>query len=217
MDTVFDARLQHPFCMIVSGPSMSGKTNFVTSLIEKALALIYPPPETITWFYGEETENINYLKRLFHGKINAVKGMPDSFDQYINPKLNNLIIIDDLMQESSDNPNVANLFTRQCHHKNTSVILVMQDLFYNGTRRKTLMRNAHYLVLFSSPLDRSSVYAVANKVMPKRSQIFLNIFEVATEKPNGYLFIDGRQTTPNDARLRTDIFKPYQRVFVPKP
>ena len=30
---IFDARIKHPFRMIVAGPSMSGKTVFVTELI----------------------------------------------------------------------------------------------------------------------------------------------------------------------------------------
>lgn len=213
MQSTFDARIKHPFCMIVTGPSMSGKTHFVVNLIQNS-QLIHPPPNNIVWFYGIDTYDTRSNLRGDH--IRFVRGIPESFDEYLDSDklINTLFIFDDLMQESVNNKTLSNLFTRQSHHMNVSVILMLQDVFYTGTERKTFFRNAQYLVLFSSPLDRSGIYAIAHKIMPKRIRGFLNLFEMICERPYGYLFIDGRQSTPSDARLRTDIFKPYQRVFM---
>ena len=212
---IFDARIQSPFCLIVCGPSMSGKTFFVTELLKNSPDLINPPPDNITWFYGINTSGIQ-TNNLKYPHINFVEGLPESFDKYIDLEKQNLFIFDDLMIESVNDKNVTELFTRKSHHMNTSVILILQDIFYHGSERKTFIRNAQYLTLFSNPLDQSSIYAVANKIMPKRVAIFFKIFEAVTKRPHGYLFIDGRQTTPAYARLRTDIFKGYQRVFIPK-
>ena len=146
--------------------------------------------------------------------IRYVKSIPDNFEKYLGPQT--LFIFDDLMQEAANNKNLTKLFTKQSHHWNVSIVLILQDLYYSGSERKTFFRNAQYLVLFSSPLDKSTVYAVAHRIMPKRVQSFLKVFEMATHRPFGYLYIDGAQNTPTDARLRTDIFKPYQRVFIPQ-
>ena len=57
-----DPRWQHPFTCIVAGPTGCGKTTFVARLLRNASAMIDPPPERITWYYGEwqaAYENLN--------------------------------------------------------------------------------------------------------------------------------------------------------------
>ena len=215
ISSIFDARIKHPFCMVVVGPTASGKTSFVIKLLEHSKSLLSPTPDYVVWFYGIETKDLSKDKYLSSNNITAIRGLPDSFDKYIIPGKSNLLIIDDLMTEVVTNRNVTELITRQCHHKNTSVILLLQDFFYEGSQRKTFLRNAQYLVLFPTPLDMSSIYAIARKIMPKKVKTFLNIFERATKKPYSYLFIDGNVQSPPEAQLRTDIFKPYQKVFIP--
>ena len=216
METItkpFDARLKHPFCLLVCGSSMTGKTTFVLNLIDKSEELINPKPNKIIWFYGAETKATSKLRDY---DITTVRGIPDSFEKYLSSeKSNHLLVIDDLMTESVNNKKVTELITRQCHHRNASVILLLQDFFYEGTQRKTFLRNAHYLVLFPSPLDMSYIYGIANKIMPGKVKTFLNIFQTATREPYSYLFLDGKPETPPEARLRGDIFKPYQKVFIP--
>ena len=48
-----DPRWQHPFTCIVAGPTGSGKTTFVARLLRNASEMIDPPPERVTWYYGE--------------------------------------------------------------------------------------------------------------------------------------------------------------------
>lgn len=211
---IFDARIQHPFTMIVYGPSMSGKTLFTLELIRSEQELISGHFTKIIWFYGIETKQINNLSDI-DKRITPVKGLPESLEEY--REQNTLLVFDDLMQESANSKLITELITRKCHHQNTSVILIMQDLFYGGTQRKTFLRNTHYLTLFSNPLDRSGITAVASKIMPKQTQSFLQMYERATSGAHGYLFIDGRQTTPARARFRTDIFPPFQKVYVLSP
>ena len=213
MGAIFDARIQHPFLMVVCGSTQSGKTCFVLNLLNNADRLIHPPPENVVWFYGEETTTTRHLESLNNDKIIPVKGIPSSFEAYISKDHNNLFIFDDLMEEVGHDKNMTRLFTRQSHHRNISVILITQDLFYKGPERLTILRNAQYLVLFANPLDMSGTYAVASRIMPKKVPLFLNIFDVSTAPRHGYLFIDGKQNTPKEARFRTDIFKPYQKVY----
>ena len=47
-----DPRWQHPFTCTVAGPTGCGKTTFVARLLHNASAMIDPPPERITWYYG---------------------------------------------------------------------------------------------------------------------------------------------------------------------
>ena len=51
-----DARWKHPFTCVVAGPTGCGKSTFVTRMLRHAAAMIDPPPERITWCYGERQE-----------------------------------------------------------------------------------------------------------------------------------------------------------------
>ena len=53
---IMDARWKHPFTCIVAGPTGCGKSTFVTRMLRHAAAMIDPPPEQITWCYGEWQE-----------------------------------------------------------------------------------------------------------------------------------------------------------------
>lgn len=211
-ESFFDARFIHPFRLIISAPSSGGKSVFIQNLLRNSDRLISHKIDEIVWFYGQETEFIKNPSNYLNVKINFVEGIPDDFDEYLNPRNNSLFIFDDLMENL--NKEITKLFTKKSHHQNVSIILTLQDLFFKNPERPILLRNANYLVLFSNPLDLSGIYAIASRIAPKRVKNFLKMFEEAVSRNKyGYLLIDGSQTTPLQARFRTDIFKHYQTVY----
>lgn len=210
---VFDARIKTPFSLIVAGPSNCGKTTFVSRLIANENNIIDKPFDYILWFYGEKTEKNKYLKN--DDRIRFIHGLPDSFDSFISPSSNGLAVFDDLMMECSNNKLITQFFTRRSHHENISVIFITQNLFYEGKERKNFARNATYLTIFNSPLDQTIAYSLAPKLMPRKQKTFMEIYNHAVNKPHGYLFIDGHQSTPKNARFRSEIFGAFQRVLTP--
>ena len=135
---------------------------------------------------------------------------------FTKQKQHGVFIFDDSQSDVCDSQEIADLFTKKCHHENISTIVIFQNLFCEGKHRKTIYRNASYLILFNNPLDYTLAYSLARKIYPHKSGIFLDIFKNATRRPYTYLFIDGKVSTPEDARFRTDLFgKNFQRVFVP--
>lgn len=64
---------------------------------------------------------------------NLVQGVPDLSDDLkeINPKLNNVLVFDDLMSPAIDSPVLSKLFT-QGRYRNASVILLLQNMFPKG-------------------------------------------------------------------------------------
>ena len=116
-----DTRWQHPFTCIVAGPTGCGKTTFVARLLRNAAAMIDPPPERITWYYGEwqaPYENLDIPS------MRLEEGLPTSFD---SDGKRRLVVLDDIMAETDGR--VTNLFTKKSHHSNTSVIYLVQNLF----------------------------------------------------------------------------------------
>ena len=116
-----DTRWQHPFTCIVAGPTGCGKTTFVARMLRNAAAVIDPPPERITWYYGEWQAA---YENLVIPNMRLEEGLPTSFDS--DGKLG-LVVLDDLMAETDGR--VTNLFTKKSHHSNTSVIYLVQNLF----------------------------------------------------------------------------------------
>ena len=184
--------------------------------------------DEVVWFYGQDTDFVRALRRgensngcaatSFHGlRVRCVKGLPTSFDVYINAAKRQLFIVDDLMQSAGESSALTDLFCNKLQHVGLSVMLLLQNLFYRGRERVTLVRCAQYLVIFKNPMDKSIPLHLAQKLMPLRKAAFMDMFERATEKPHGYLFCDGKQDTPDYARFRTDLFdNGVQKVFVPR-
>lgn len=213
---VFDARIKSPFTCIVAGPPKSGKTQWVLTLLRLRERMIDKPVDKVFWFYGEDNATVRYLQTgAFSLPIYLEKGLPSSFEEYLDDTEHRLIIIDDLMMSAGSSDKVTDLFCNKVQHANVSVVLLMQNIFYHGKERTTLMRCASYLVLFKNPMDKSIPFFLATKLMPHNRKAFMDIFTKATTPAHGYLFCDGTQYTPDRARLRTDIFNSSvaQRVF----
>lgn len=205
---IFDGRLKTPFTCIVGGSPLSGKTTFVKQLLQHRHKLIDNDFDYLVWFYGQETPFIDELRnqRVVGLPTTVVHMLPPTFDGYLQSGKRGLIVIDDLMQSAGQSQLVTDLFCNKVQHSNVSVILLLQNLFYHGKERTTLLRCAHYMVVFRNPLDGSVPLYLAQKIMPLRRKLFMDMFDAATSLPFGYLFIDGRQTTPASARFRTNIF-----------
>jgi hypothetical protein len=63
--------------------------------------------------------------------------------------------------------------------------------------------NAHYLVLFKNPRDKSQIGVLSRQLqMPH----LLPAFEEATGRPYGYLMVDLSPQTPEELRLRSQLF-----------
>jgi hypothetical protein len=206
--------------MLCVGPPAAGKTHFIIQLLENMDRLVDKTFNYIYWFYGQYNHTVEQLEK-YSPILKTIQGIPDSLESYIHSKneitgeiQHGLLIFDDLMLAVSQNDEIEKI-AANCRHANISWVVLLQNLFHHGKARITLLRCCHYLVLFKNPLDMTVGQILARRILPGNSDIFIKIFEKATHKPNGYLFVDGQQTTPDKARLRTDIFGPYQRVFVP--
>ena len=124
----------------------------------------------------------------------------------INPRYNiNIIILDDLMAEATGSPVVSRLFT-QGHHRNASVILLLQNMFPKGKYNTDISRNAKYLVLFQSPSDRKRIGIIVERMLDKNRVHFMNAYYKETEKPFGYLLVDNKPDTPADQQILAGLF-----------
>src|SRR5204863_4965812 len=107
--------------------------------LDKLHDMVVPVPEEIIWCYGEW--------QPFHTEMSGIKfieGLPD-MDQWQDNK-RRLVVIDDLMAETDER--VTKLFTKGSHHRNVSVMYLVQNLFGKNKEQRTISLNSHYIVLF---------------------------------------------------------------------
>ena len=178
------------------------------TFLEHLPTLIDPMPRRIIWSYGEWQP----IYRTLPSHVQLVQGIPDLPDTSDTPLL---LIIDDQMMETD--ARVTKLFTKGSHHRNISVIYIVQNLFDKNREHRTISLNAHYLVVFKNPRDGSQIMHLAKQMYPGQSQYMKEAFELATREPHGYLLVDLKQCTPEGLRLRSRIFPgERQEVYVHK-
>lgn len=161
---VFDFRFQHPFTCIISGPSFSGKTFFVKMLLQNCEKMFSKNVENVIFVYNSWQPLYDDLLKMYDVKF--IKGIPESFDDdhLFPPEKTNLLILDDLMDECSNNLEVSRVFTQYSHHKNMSCIKIVQNLFIQGKFSRTISLNTNYLVLFKNPRDSGQVNVLARQM-----------------------------------------------------
>ena len=206
-----DVRWSHPFTCLVAGSTGSGKSIFVEKLIKHRNEMIYPIPEEIILCYKIWQPSYERLKIQ---NVKFVEGLPG--ETILDGAKSRLIVIDDLMSEVDQR--VTSIFTEQSHHLNISVILILQNLFLSKNKEiRTISLNAHYLVIFKNPRDKSQIIHLGKQMFPGQLNYVTEAFKNATEQSHGYLLLDCKQETPENLRLRTSIFPgEIHTVYIPK-
>ena len=242
-----DVRWKHPWTSIICGPTGCGKTIFVKNLLRYLPDMADVRFERILFYYAEwqdayqrlqgdmdnmKEEEEQKRKRIRtegcctnntsvetkKSRIEFREGLPRPEDYSSDPFSPKLVIIDDLMRESSSCDTIVDLFTKGSHHKNLSVILISQNLFHQGRGQRDISLNANYIVVFKNPRDRAQIRHLARQVYPDDPKFLEEAYYDATSRPHGYLLLDLKQSTPDEYRFRTCIFPDdaLHYVYIPR-
>jgi len=200
---------QHPFTMTISGPTSSGKTYFVRKMLESEL--IAPLPDRIVYLYKRWQPLYDTMKETVPN-IEFVQGIPQDIDRddFFDVNKRNMVILDDMMTAAAGDAKIADLFTEGSHHRSLDVVNLTQNLFPYGKSAVSQRRNTQYMIVFKSPMSKDQIRTLGSFMYPRQLNEFLQIYNQATETPYGYLVIDAKQTTPEEERFKTDIFKHVQ-------
>ena len=145
------------FSMIVGGPTSCGKTHFVKDLL-CYLRQVERQFLHVTMFYGTDQRLFDEmgLDEKYQG-LNEFVSVVDRLQQLDTwhkgqPKprtrVQNVIIVDDLMNEVTKRPEVADVITRGISHQGLTIILIYQNLLPQQKYARTIGMNIHYRVQF---------------------------------------------------------------------
>lgn len=213
-------QFNHPFTMLVSGSTGSGKTEWLMRFLEHVNELCGEKISHVFYCYGELNDKILTLQRI--GSRRGVrytlhKGAP-SEEQCEKISMesgqSSLIVLDDLVV-GINQTFLDTLFTRGSHNWGTSVILVTQHLF--NKELKNARNNCHYIVLMRNPAGELQVRNLGTQLFPQRRAYFLESYQNATKEKFSYLVIDMHPSTDEQLRLKTNIYPgELTVVYVPK-
>ena len=201
-----------PFTLMIAGPSGAGKTTLLERILINKKAIFDKQPDRIVICYKNNQAGYEVFN-LLDVNVEFIQGVPDNLE--FDPKLNNVLILDDLMEECKDNKNVASYFTRRSHHENISVIFLTENVFMQGKCVRDISLNCNYLILFDNPRDRQQIRVVGQQMFPKNTQGFMEIFNDAVTGKSGYKYIlyDFKPDTEERMRIQTGIIPGDERII----
>ena len=212
---------KHPTTILIAGPTQCGKTYFfIRALTDQ---LIQPPPERIVWVFSEWQPAYQVLAQHFP-KVEFVKNFNDKLYESFDPATRNLVVLDDQMENQSAHKRSTNsivkFFTQGSHHRNLTVVYIVQNLFNQDTSMRTVSLNAHYIIVFKNPRDGRQIHTLAGQMFPGDPAPLLAAFKDATRvtqetDSRGYLTLDLHPTSCDAFRLLTDVFDAQPTVYVP--
>ena len=97
------------------------------------------------------------------------------------------------MEEGTQDKRALDLFTKDSHHRNITVLYLTQELFPPGKFSKTINCNAHYMVAFKNPRDQTGIRTISLQAFPDRWHQVL--------RPFGYLVLDVHPASDDRYRL----------------
>jgi hypothetical protein len=187
---------------------MSGKTQYLSKLIAHRDVMIDPKVERVIYSYKKYQPIFDTMQG-----VEFVQGMNFKLDKSIPT----LLIVDDQMTD--ENSSLAELFTVSCHHDNTSVVFVSQNLFFQNKAYRTACLNAMYIILFRSPRGSCQVSHLARQIYTgEKAKAMVKAYEHATQEPFSNFVIDLKPDTPHQVRFRSNVLPdeglPYQSVHL---
>lgn len=200
----YDCVLKTPSRWLIYGPSGSGKSTFVEKLMHDCNYLFETNFDTI--FYCSSQ---SFPKNKYNGEIPIYESevITPEYVETLDPNNNNLIILDDNMHNVSNDILVSDLFTKKSHHKNITVIMLVQNLFPKSKYMRDISLNCNYIVLMRNPREMRQIKTLAYQIDGDSGDFIINSYKNATsDNPYSYLLLDLCQETPEMLKLRSNIF-----------
>ena len=149
-------RFHTPSSVLIVGPSGCGKTVFIEKLLLDNNELFDNTSMPMHYCYRAWQDHFQSMKDR---GVHFHEGIPDhsALMQWFPRRRGGILVLDDLMDEGSNDKRVLDLFTKHFHHQNVTVLYLCQDMFPVGKYAKSISRNAHYIVAFKNPRDQLGV------------------------------------------------------------
>jgi hypothetical protein len=205
-DTCCKFVFKHPTTVLLAGPTQCGKTYF---LVQAMLQQRFQPmPQRIVWVFGEWQPLYETVQKAFP-HVEFVKDYSKQLYETFTPNMRNMLILDDQMENKlatkrGDN-GATKFFTQGSHHRNLTVVYIVQNLYNHDPAMRTISLNTQYMVLFKNVRDTTQIRLLGHQMWCKDADFVADCYNDATSRPHGYLLIVFEKDTCNELRILTDV------------
>ena len=195
--------------MMVIGPTNYGKTYWINRLLENDM--FTQPVASILYCYGVYQEFYNKMcdNPSIRAPLHFHKGLPsqEDIDNLYNGEFY-IIVLDDLMEKIGKCIEMQEHFTKYCHHRNMTAIMVSQNVFQKGPNARTISLNTHIHILFANKRDEVQVSILVHQLFHSETdkKKFLTMYDEHMKQCYAYLVIDCTPQYPSEIKVCTDIF-----------
>ena len=193
-----------PFTATISGSTGSGKSTWLYKVLQQKNEMFDTPVHNILYCYGVWQSLFDDMEK--HLDIEFHEGLPSlsKIDDFANGQ-HNIIILDDLQDRVSKSVEAEQLFTRGSHHKNLTVIYIMQNLYQQRKCARNIALNSHYTVLFKNPRDVTQITNFGRQL--GITKLLQEAYKDATSDQYNPLIIDLSPHSDEAYKLRSHIFE----------
>ena len=110
------------------------------------------------------------------------------------------------MTKAHDCQTLVKLFRKGSHHRNLTIIYIVQNVFDKGKYSRTISLNSHYHVVCKNRRDETQFRIFATQMLPHHSAWLVEAYSDAVTPEYGYMVIDNKLKTLETHRFRTGIF-----------
>ena len=195
--------------MMIIGPTNCGKTYWINCLLTNDM--FTQLVASILNCYSVYQEFFNTMREdpSIPCPIHFQEGLPmrQVIDNMYN-KCFHIIVLDELMEKIVKSADMQELFTKYCHHKNITAIMVSQNAFQKGPNARTISLNTHIHILFANKRDESQVSIFAHQLFHcmRKEKCFLDIYDEHMKNPFTYLAINCTPQYPPEMKVCVNIF-----------
>ena len=102
--------------------------------------------------------------REWYPGIDFEKEWLDEIFDSLTPEQRNIMVLDDQMGVASSNTSVSELFTKGSHHRNLTVIYLVQNVYNKSKSQRTISLNSHYNLVYRNGRDASQFRTMAYQI-----------------------------------------------------
>ena len=133
-----------PFSLIITGMTQSGKSTTILNYLKNHKKNFKNDFDQIIYLHGSDTQD-KFLEPGLE-KVNFTKDQ-NIIKNIMKTENGVLLIIDDLITELGSDETVQNFFVRDSHHRNVSLIFIVQSAFYQSKEFKICKDNCQYWII----------------------------------------------------------------------
>ena len=196
-----------PSNILICGSSGAGKTVFVEKLLQNPHAW-EKAVDNITYCYGIRTDTVDRISDKFPEAV-LIDNLPKELNsplEMFSPKQNNLLILDDLSQESQNSKEFTNFLTRGSHHTNTCCISLEHFLYSDAKERRKQSPHFHQIILFRNNRSMNQIALLACQSGMVDADVVKTAYRDVMGRDFAYLIVDTRNDTPDELRLLSNVF-----------